>query len=384
MNALKLVALVRLLMVTAILGLSYCSLSTADDGQSTDIGSVITAGYEGPEAAYLLGELYREGFYVERDYLKALTYYQEAASAAYPVAFFRLGSFFYEALGVEQDYQKAYTYFEQAVEHGVPDANMYLGQMRNFGEGVPQDYSLALKHYQAAADAGILRGGFNVGAMYASGQGVEQDYHESYKWFSWAAENSESRDFIAHAKDFRNRVAAIAGIKIPTKVVPMKGSERFTIFKGQIVEYDPVLSDLPVLTDVKRRRTSDPSGPVLVHDWWRGEKPRSRVGYVSSPRKRPGARANTATHSNRHESRKSFGAPNKSSRTPKRYPRIPGNASAVGGGVINSRNGEFYPEVAGGVINPRNGEFYPEVAGGFINSRNGEFYPDVGGGMINP
>jgi len=44
MNALRLVALVRLLMVMAILGLSYCSLSTADDGKSTDLESAIATG----------------------------------------------------------------------------------------------------------------------------------------------------------------------------------------------------------------------------------------------------------------------------------------------------------------------------------------------------
>ena len=44
MNALRLVALVRLLMVIAVLGLSYCSLSTADDGQSTDLESAIATG----------------------------------------------------------------------------------------------------------------------------------------------------------------------------------------------------------------------------------------------------------------------------------------------------------------------------------------------------
>ena len=44
MNALKLVALVRLLLVIAILSLSYYSLSTADDGQSTDLESAIATG----------------------------------------------------------------------------------------------------------------------------------------------------------------------------------------------------------------------------------------------------------------------------------------------------------------------------------------------------
>ena len=44
MNALKLGALVRLLTVIAILGLSYCSLSTAGNGQSTALESAIATG----------------------------------------------------------------------------------------------------------------------------------------------------------------------------------------------------------------------------------------------------------------------------------------------------------------------------------------------------
>ena len=42
MNTLKLVALVRLLMVIAILSLSYCSLSRADDGFGSDTKLVDT------------------------------------------------------------------------------------------------------------------------------------------------------------------------------------------------------------------------------------------------------------------------------------------------------------------------------------------------------
>ena len=38
MDALKFAALVRLLMVVAILSLGYCSLAKADDGQSVDRG----------------------------------------------------------------------------------------------------------------------------------------------------------------------------------------------------------------------------------------------------------------------------------------------------------------------------------------------------------
>ena len=62
-NALKWAALVRLLLVIAILSLSYWSISRADDDKSLDFESAlaIVEETEGPEAAYLLSELYREG-----------------------------------------------------------------------------------------------------------------------------------------------------------------------------------------------------------------------------------------------------------------------------------------------------------------------------------
>lgn len=48
MNALKLAALVRLLLVVAIIGLSSYSLSRADDGQSLDLESEVAQKTESP------------------------------------------------------------------------------------------------------------------------------------------------------------------------------------------------------------------------------------------------------------------------------------------------------------------------------------------------
>jgi hypothetical protein len=62
-NALKSAALVRLLLVIAIFSLSYWSISRADDDKPLDFESAlaILEEAEGPEAAHLLSDLYREG-----------------------------------------------------------------------------------------------------------------------------------------------------------------------------------------------------------------------------------------------------------------------------------------------------------------------------------
>ena len=62
-NALKSTALVRLLLVIAIFSLSYWSISNADDHTPLDFESALAVleEAEGPEAAHLSSDLYREG-----------------------------------------------------------------------------------------------------------------------------------------------------------------------------------------------------------------------------------------------------------------------------------------------------------------------------------
>ena len=62
-NALKLAAIVRLLLGIAIFSLSYWSISSADDDKSLNFESAlpIVEETEGSKTAYFLNELYREG-----------------------------------------------------------------------------------------------------------------------------------------------------------------------------------------------------------------------------------------------------------------------------------------------------------------------------------
>ena len=61
--ALKLAAIVRLLLGIAIFSLSYWSISSADDDKFLDFGSALAKveETEGPETACFLNELHREG-----------------------------------------------------------------------------------------------------------------------------------------------------------------------------------------------------------------------------------------------------------------------------------------------------------------------------------
>ncbi len=59
-----------------------------------------------------------------------------------------------EGYGVDKDLKKAVTWYRQAAEKGMPDAEFRLALLIERGQGVTKDDMEALKWYFAAADQG--------------------------------------------------------------------------------------------------------------------------------------------------------------------------------------------------------------------------------------
>lgn len=69
-----------------------------------------------------LGDLYENGFGVERNLAKALTLYRRSAANGYGFAFYSLGSLYAKGLGVQINPRLAYFYYEIAVKKNVKSA----------------------------------------------------------------------------------------------------------------------------------------------------------------------------------------------------------------------------------------------------------------------
>lgn len=96
--------------------------------------------------------------------------------------------------GAEKDYDKALEWFEKAASGGDASAMFNIGVMYRNGVGVEEDHSKALEWYEKAADLGFSNAMFNIGALYVKGgYGVETDYAEALKWFEKAAEFGEEK-----------------------------------------------------------------------------------------------------------------------------------------------------------------------------------------------
>lgn len=65
-----------------------------------------------------LGVMYQVGLGVEKDLVKAVNYYQQAASLGFSAAQYNLGLLYQSGLGVKQDYTIAYELFTRAADQG--------------------------------------------------------------------------------------------------------------------------------------------------------------------------------------------------------------------------------------------------------------------------
>lgn len=97
-----------------------------------------------------------------------------------------LGSHYQFGDGVDKNFAKALMWYEKSAAQGLPLAKANLGYMYDLGLGTNEDDSKAVELYESAAEAGSARGMINLGSMYVAGTGVEKDYIKAYKWFDIA------------------------------------------------------------------------------------------------------------------------------------------------------------------------------------------------------
>ncbi len=131
--------------------------------------------------------------YDEKDYKKAVEWYQKGANKGHARSQFRLGWMYRNGFGVTQDNVKAAEWYEKAAIQGEASAQGSLAIMYENGYGVQQDYAKAVEWYQKAANQGNAVCQSNLGYMYAKGYGVQQDYAKAVEWYQKAANQGNAK-----------------------------------------------------------------------------------------------------------------------------------------------------------------------------------------------
>jgi uncharacterized delta-60 repeat protein len=174
-----------------------------------------------PEAQVRLGQMYEQGIGTERNYEKALEWYQKAAETGDLNGQAHLGMLFISPqgpgaaahldqafkwlkkpaeagnaraqgglgylykvgfYGVPANFSDALTWLLRGADQGDPFAQFHLSMMYMQGEGVAKNEELAVEYLRKAALAGDLNAMRGYGMVLQTGRGVMEDRVEALRW----------------------------------------------------------------------------------------------------------------------------------------------------------------------------------------------------------
>ena len=140
-------------------------------------------------AQYQMGVVYKHGYGVPKDGMKAMALFELAANQNDSDAQFELALIYSEGKLIKQDLKKAYELTFKAAKKGLASAQFNLAVMTANGTGVNQDDFKASRWYQKAADQNYALAQYNLALLYSEGKGVEKSTEMSLVWNTIAAWN---------------------------------------------------------------------------------------------------------------------------------------------------------------------------------------------------
>ncbi len=143
-----------------------------------------------------LGLIYYTGNGTEKNYTKALFYFQKINLAMYPIVGRYLGDI-YQYYDKVQNMRKSIYYYEFAAKNNDLDALFNLAELYRTSDNSIKDapQAIALHTYGASKNAAASQ--YALGIIYANGDGVEPDLINAYAWLSFASEQGLSNATIA-------------------------------------------------------------------------------------------------------------------------------------------------------------------------------------------
>ena len=142
-------------------------------------------------AMTLIGEIYRDGVSVRRDFAEAARWYRLAGDLGDRSAQFQLGMLLLQgADGVTADRTGAKGLLEKAAAQGHAGALYNLAVMAIEGESDSKpDFTRAADLFRRAAEAGDDNAAYSYGVLLREGRGAGLDISQAAEWLKRAADN---------------------------------------------------------------------------------------------------------------------------------------------------------------------------------------------------
>ncbi len=144
---------------------------------------------------------YRSMKVVQRDFDKALSYYEQAAALGDKEAAMHINNLAVDLLkgdnGVKKDEAEAVKWFEKAAELGNDLSMRTLGILYSNSayEGiVEQDLTTAVEWFEKAANAGNVDSMERLATIYAASGSNDADYQKAFDWYTKAVDSCDPKD----------------------------------------------------------------------------------------------------------------------------------------------------------------------------------------------
>ena len=151
------------------------------DGFDVDHISSLQWALRAAEAGDKVGQ-FRAGWALEegqgttQDLVAAMKWYELAAAQGRFDSCYNIGNIFWRGgVGVERDYAKAVLWWQKDADGGHPKAQFSLGRCYLKGEGISKDLAVARDWFKKSADQGNNDAMFELGAMIFTGEGGSKD-----------------------------------------------------------------------------------------------------------------------------------------------------------------------------------------------------------------
>lgn len=158
----------------------------AGDGEDDDDSDVITIGGDGKpvaneeqedyaESLNKMGNRYRQGNGVTKNYFEAIRLYSMAARLSSAEAQNNLAAMYEQGLGVEKNIALTAKWYLESAKQGNEQAQHSIGQMYFDGRGVSQDFKEGANWLLKAAEQGHHSAVEQIGKIFLEGQGLQSD-----------------------------------------------------------------------------------------------------------------------------------------------------------------------------------------------------------------
>jgi hypothetical protein len=136
------------------------------------------------EAAYLMGEVYRNGSQAyPMDMAKAAVWYRKGGELGDLSSMFQLGMQLLYGNGVDKDEAQAFTWFEKAARAGHTRAAYFAGDALMNGTGTAKDTARGIPYLRQAAEDGYRLAVVDYGYALDTGNGVAEDDAAAFEWY---------------------------------------------------------------------------------------------------------------------------------------------------------------------------------------------------------